>query len=451
MSLRETYVKYFPFSARTLLEEAKARALSAEASQGLFFRDSRDVYRPTEVSDYYDAYYDNDMVRAPIDDLVESALGQGYYTTIESEANKANKQLCDDFGAHFNLDDLLVNIGKEVMIAGFCPVETKFDSNGFEKTALKIVHPTTVLEIEQTGAEPLTITRILQKPSLNKKGPTIQGKDLAWFIYGRVGNDPRGVSYVRTLLNILNILDTSTDNVDLILDRYIAPIGIWKQQRGREIETLKRAVLERESGEDIFIGDLTAEEMAEKIVEFISIDPRVPFWEYIEYLDRRIYAYTRSNNLWYSKDATVASAETLDDIVDRHKGALQRAVKRAVERYWYGPLVVKEYGEAAEVPKLNFGKEQTGIEDIQIEPFITAGLTAQDAEGPYLVRNQYYDLIAQMGFTLAEPEIIGPPEIPEQEEEPEEGEDREEKYDVSIRRRSQTIDEDGSHDGHDNC
>lgn len=422
------------------LEEAKARALSAEASQGLFFRDSRDVYRVTEVRDYYDAYYDNDMVRAPIDDLVESALGQGYYTTVETSQGEKSKELCDEFGAFFNLDDFLVNIGKETMIAGFLPVETKALTNDFENAVLKIVHPTTVLEVETTGTEPLTITAVQQKPSLNKKGPKLEGKDIGYFLYGRVGNDPRGVSYVRTMLTVLNILDTSTDNVDLILDRYIAPIGIWKQQRGREIASLKNAVLNRESGEDIFIGDLTAEEMEQKIVEFIAIDPRVPFWEYIEYLDRRVYAYTRSNNLWYSKDATVASAETLDDIVDRHKGALQRAVKRAVERYWYTPLVVNAFGEAAEVPKLNFGKEQTGLEDIDVAPFITAGLTSMDAQGPYLTRNQFYDLMSQFGLTLPEPVMIGPPEIQEPEREDEDGEDATE-FIVHVGRREATHEE----------
>ena len=402
------YELRFPFRR---LEEAKATALSAEASQGLFFRDSKDVYRVTETSDYYEAYFDNDMVRAPIDDLVESGLGQGWYTTVETPEGERCKTLCDDFGKFFNLDELLVNIGKETMIAGFCPVETRALTHNFKETALKIVHPDTVSEIGQTGTEPLMVTWLQQKSSNNKKGPKIEGKYLAWFIYGRVGNDPRGVSYVRTLLEILNILDTSTDNVDMILDRYIAPIGIWKQERGRDLESLKRAVLNREAGEDIFLGDLTPEEMDKKIVEFISIDPRVPFWEYIEYLDRRIYTYTRANNLYYSKDATVASAETLDDIVSRHVRALQRAVKRSVERYWYTPLVVNTYGVGAEIPKLNFGEEQTGLEDIQIEPFITQGLTAMDAQGPYLTRNQYYDLMSQFGLTLAEPEIIGPAPI----------------------------------------
>jgi len=205
-------------------------------------------------------------------------------------------------------------------------------------------------------------------------------------------------------------------------------------------------VLNRDSGEDIFIGDLTAEEMQEKIVEFISIDPRVPFWEYIEYLDRRIYTYTRANNLYYSKDATVASAETLDDIVNRHVRALQRAVKRSVERYWYTPLVVNTYGVDAEIPRLNFGEEQTGLEDIQIEPFLTAGLTSMDAQGPYLTRNQYYDLIAQMGFTLSEPEIIGPPAIPSPNER--EPQDREEKYSVSVKLEPQTDTDDDSGDSH---
>lgn len=391
-----------PFK-RATLSEAKSQALSADTSQGLFHRGKRDVYKPEEIEDYYEAYEDKDLVRAPIDDLVESALGQGYYTTVEDEKSKPCKELVDDFAEYFNLDELIVNIGKNMLIAGYCPVETKIVAGPIKNIALKVVHPKSVEEVipARESAEPLTIDMIIQRTAESTKTVKLQGRDIAHFIHGRVGNDPRGMSYVRGMINVLNTLDTATENVDLILDRYIAPIGIWKQLQGRQLDSLKKAVLEREPGEDVFLGDLTIEEFQNKVVEFISIDPRVPFWEYIVYLDRRIYAYTRSNNLWYSKDATVASAETLDKIVQRHVKSLQRSMKRTVERCWFKPLIKLNLGEKAEVPKMNFGAEPTGVEEIQIEPFLTQGLTAYAEDGrPYLTRAQYYGILAQLGVKI---------------------------------------------------
>jgi len=161
-------VKLFGYELRfRRLTEAQSRALSAETSQGLFaqYRGTRkDVYKPKEIQSYFDAYEDNDLVRAPIDDLVESALGQGFYTTVETADGAKCKQLCDDFGKHFNLDELLVNIGKTTVIGGFCPVETKLDLD-LDECVLKVVHPNTVEEIEaaNNSAEPLTIQSFKQK------------------------------------------------------------------------------------------------------------------------------------------------------------------------------------------------------------------------------------------------------------------------------------------------
>jgi hypothetical protein len=415
-------VKIFGYELRSpfrQLSEASTKAIDAvSSSQGLFHRDKGALYKPEDIHDYYEAYLDKDLVRAPIDDLVESALGQGYYTTVDDEGSKKNKELCDEFGEFFNLDEMFVNIGKNMLIAGYCPVESLIVSK-VESSALKIIHPVTVQRVE---SENLKIIGILQK--VKNKEVTLQGKNLAWFNHGVIGNDPLGTSYVRGLIDILNVLDTATENVDAILDRYISPVGVWKRLMGGNIEALKQAVLNRDAGEDIFIGDLTEVETEQhRLVEFLSVDPRVPYWEYIEYLDRRIYAYTRSNNLWYSKDATVASAETLDDIVDRHKRALQRSVKRTVEQYWFKPLV--DLNGGGEVPRINFGEEPTGVEDIQVEPFLTAGLTTFDSKGAYLTRAQYYEVLEQLGVTLTIDKALlkAEPVQPVQTEEPVESEE----------------------------
>jgi len=62
----------------------KLIALEAEAAQGLYYRKERYHYSPEKIKDYYKAYMDHDLIRGMIDDLTESAVGQGFYTTIEN-------------------------------------------------------------------------------------------------------------------------------------------------------------------------------------------------------------------------------------------------------------------------------------------------------------------------------------------------------------------------------
>jgi len=305
------------------------------------------------------------------------------------------------------------------LIAGHCGVETKL-RKPIESSSLKIIRPDTIDTNKSSGGidtvdGPLgktTVVAVHQK--VNGKPNTIKvekGKtDIAWFVYGQLGNDIRGTSFVRGMLNLINTLNSATDAVDAILKRYISPLGVWKTRRS--VEPIKRAAQDQDPGEDIFLGNLSVEEMQENLLTFYSIDPRVPFWEYIEFLDHRVWSYSRSSDLWYMRNATQASAEVLDAIIGRHYAALQRCVKRGVENFWYTPLVKINLGENAEVPRLNFGVEKTGIEDIQPEPFLT-----KVVELGYLSEKQVMDLVKQMGFRLLEiAEAEDEEELPEEEE-----------------------------------
>jgi hypothetical protein len=410
----------FPFFREQLV------SMDADTARGLFSRDSIPTYKPLEITSYFDAYLDEDLIRAMVDDIAESVAGQGYYTNVESLIEKEKKKdelsegrksggqtakdLIDEFGKHFNLDVLLVNIAKLVLIAGYCPVETQIKPGGVDKCALKIIHPKTIVEIKAENGE---IKSITQQVGQNKV--VIDGKNLAWFTYGMLGNDVRGTSYVRGCLKLLNTLNKATENVDAILDRYISPVGIWRTRR--ETSHLKAAVLDREAGEDIFLGNLSEEEMGEKLLEFIQIDPRVPFWDWIIYLDRRLYSYSRANNTWYSLQRSEASSEVIDDIVMRHVASIQRGLKRSVEKFWFEKLA--EVYDLSEVPKLEFGKEPTGVEDLMPSDIIVKAL-----ELGFLSSGQCFDIMKQMGIKIkeekAEPSASAKPEQPAEEEPTEE-------------------------------
>ena len=138
--------------------------------------------------------------------------------------------------------------------------------------------------------------------------------------------------------------------------------------------------------------------------QIFTIDPRVPYWEYIEYLDRRLYSSSRASNLYYIRNATQASAREMEDIVRRHVGAIQRDVKRTTERDWFKELV-----GTAPVPRIKFGIEQTGVEDVDPSLFLVKGVDVG-----LIQVEQYYQLLKQMGLDVRPPKgDAKPPKDPE--------------------------------------
>jgi hypothetical protein len=83
----------------------------------------------------------------------------------------------------------------------------------------------------------------------------------------------------------------------------------------------------------------------------------------------------------------------MDAIVQRHVKSIQRDIKRTVERDFFAPLA--ELNNLYEVPKMNFGVETTGVEDIRPDLVITKGLELgfiSDAEYRFLLKTIGIDL-----------------------------------------------------------
>ena len=419
------------------------RVLDVHTSGGAFnkyYSERVNKYDVKDVASYFQAYLDYDLIRGPVDDLSESAFGKGYYTTVDlpdlepgATLDKRNplykaKTIVDDFGREFNIDELLANCGKLALIAGFCGAETIFQRNTVEdpwgKSSIKIIHPETIKKDGGIETNELTgqVIKVIQKVGTKEENPIEHEgwKDkntwhgIAWFTYGKLGNDPRGVSFVRGMINLLNTINKVTNDVDKILERYIGPLGLWTSEHS--IEAIQKSVTGRDQGQDIFIGNIKPDER-KGLVEFLQIDPHVPYWDYIEYMDRRIYAYSRANNTWYSRNATEASAKVIDDIVSRHLVAIERGFKRTIERDWFQPLM--DLNSLDVLPKVNFGAEPTGVEDIQVEMIVTKML-----EMGYIDEPQSLDLLRQLGLKL---KVTAERELGEDEpeEEPEDTPDEE--------------------------
>ena len=174
-----------------------------------------------------------------------------------------------------------------MLIAGFCPVETKLNKFA-DKSVVKIIHPETVEEFAQDSENNIKWIRQKDPDGVPGKGKKIDGKYITWVAHNVIGNDLRGTSIIKPVQSYLSTKQTALQNMDGIIDRKLYPIGVWKSTR--DIGGLRESVISTEAGQDLFFGNLTPEEIAKgALVEFINVEGDTKFWEYIEYVDILIY------------------------------------------------------------------------------------------------------------------------------------------------------------------
>jgi len=381
------------------------------------FREARERGVATKVkgvSGYYTWYETDGVVFASVNGLSEAAVGQGYHTTIEEEEPEKAKELVDEFGKEMNLDTFLPNVCKNMLISGFCPVETKI--NKFPaKCALKIIHPKTVKEIvvNQDG----TIEKLIQKnPEQGRPDITIPGENLTLFIHNQIANDPTGTSIIGPVQTLLSTKRTAITNIDKIIEKRMFPDIIWKTTR--DPAGLKELLGQKEVDEDLVLGWLEEGELA-NVAQIVEIQGNTRYEGYIEHIDRLIYKGLYAPDLYFWKDATLASAKELTTIVDRNINSIQRNVERGVEAGFFRRLMKANTLDAE--PKMVWGVEKTGAEDLQMENIVSTAITV-GLIGP----KQLGLLMKKMGLDLGELGFETPDEEEPYEEEPEEEPDEEE-------------------------
>ena len=200
----------------------KLKSLSVTTSQGLFH--GKHGLRPRNINSFYD-WYDNDgAVFAGINSITEMSVGNGFETVLPgnsptdlSDDFVENKLLVDALNVHLNADELNSNICRNILIAGFCPVETKINKIP-TKSKVRIIHPETVKHIELGGNEYHGIKWIIQK--VNGKEAKIMGRNLSWFDHNQIANDKTGKSIISPIQTLLATKLNTIDKIDKI-DRMV--------------------------------------------------------------------------------------------------------------------------------------------------------------------------------------------------------------------------------------
>ncbi len=377
------------------------------------------------VTSYFEWYATDGAVRSGINSLNETALGLGYWNDMPETYKKTKAQekdpysipelkLVNELGRLQNFDHLLPNIGRCMLVGGFVGVETKMTKFAL-KSLIKIIHPRTVISIHRNNKGDLTHIYQRNENDLTgaEKPKKILARNLTWFVNNKVANDWAGLSLIMGIDELLTAKQNALRNMNEIIKRYLAPTIIWKS--AGDIDPIEQAVKGWKPGEDIFIGNLDPDDL-EFTAQVLEVDGQAKFWEFIGYIDELIWIGLNSPNQKYWRNATQASATKLDDITGRNVGQIQRNVKRGVEAGFYARFL-KENGitigtEKDVVPRINFGKQPTGVEDVQIADFLRVGVDAY-----YIQRDQYFKILKDLGLEVdyeeAEIPDIDPDDLPQ--------------------------------------
>lgn len=302
-----------------------------------------------------DIYLCDPAARAAVDFLADQTVGIGF-TTAEDAGAKA---VVDEFNETVNLDDMLLRACREIVAFGNCFWE-KVEPNYLE--SLKILPITSIDKIlrDQYGE----VQGFRQ--TVRYGGNILDPQRIIHFCWNPVDGEAYGTGILRSIAEAMSIGDTESrpSFVDMkasvekgmteIMRKYAGPTELWKfpglpDDKASEYASLLKS-MPREGGR--FVVNMPAE------VEVIAVDPRSRFDSYVEHIWNQFILglQTPLPKLFTTPGFTEASAKAAIEVAERKVMALQRFIKRVIEREVFVPVVRQAGFEAKKAQvRLNWG------------------------------------------------------------------------------------------------
>ncbi len=326
------------------------------------------------LADAMKLYERDPTCKSSVDLLAASAVGMGFYTTVNENYEKASeaKAVVDRFCEDVNLDGLLNDMAKPLIGCG----------NDFW---LKLT-PERLTDALRAPIDAVQRIGLGSVPDL-KLPYKVTGYQLKSIYCGSLGNELKpeavihwrlsgdvpsgfGVGLLQVLLHTLT-LDTDKRpsyawmkaKIEKILPniftKYAGP-DVVVQLEGQKEETIKKyenAIKNRpEEGQWLFSG-------AKSVGVYpVTIDPRARFEYYIDHMINQFYlgCETPLPRLFSTPGFTEASARAALDLQDMLIKPVQRYIKRQVEREIFSIIVVQAGFDSAKAKvRLNFGIPKT--------------------------------------------------------------------------------------------
>ncbi|MEM3699839.1 MAG: hypothetical protein QXL57_03095 [Candidatus Bathyarchaeia archaeon] len=348
-------------------------AFSLKARSGYTYPQSSTVYETPSIplSDVIKLYERDPTCKASVDLLAASAVGMGFYTTVNEAYERAEeaKRVVDKFNENVNLDALLCDMAR-ILIA--CGNEFWLKITPERLTELHRLPVDAVERIEQTyiqdGALRLPYKVEGYKLRQSYGGESLKPEAIIHWRINHIGFSSFGTGVLQVLLHSLTFqsdrrpayawMKAKIERImPKIFEKYAGPDVLALLERADEatIQKFEKAIKSRgEEGAWLFYsgkGDIKP----------LTLDPRARFEYYIEHIINQFYlgCETPLPRLFSTPGFTEASAKAALDLQSMLIKPIQRYIKRQVEREIFNPVLAQAGLNPAEAQvRLNWGSEK---------------------------------------------------------------------------------------------
>jgi hypothetical protein len=276
--------------------------------------------------DCIDAYLKDPTCKAFVDILADQVVGTGFYITVNEEYEKAEdaKSAVDGFCEDVNLDGLLQVAAREVVATGNSFWE-KVEPGQLKD--LRILPLTSISRIKRDLHG--RVDAYVQSASYG--GKKLSSERIIHFCWNPVDSEPFGTGVLRSLLEKMTVNgETRMSFLEMKarIERMLPEIFEKYAEYQRVIRSKPRAGAR-------FVYNRPAD------VKTVQIDPRTQFQTYLEHIVNQVYlgGETPLPKLFTTPGFTEASAKTAAELAERKVQALQRFIKRALEREVFTPVI----------------------------------------------------------------------------------------------------------------
>ncbi len=349
-------------------------AFSWKTRSGYAFPKSATIYETPSIplSDVMKLYERDPTCKASVDLLAASAVGTGFYTTVNKKYDGAEeaKRVVDQFNEDVNLDALLCDMARVLIACG----------NDFW---LKIT-PERIVDLHRL---PIDAVERVEQSYIQDDDLKIPYKVEGYKLrhsYGGESLEPEAMIHWR--INCLGLSDFGTGVLQVLLHSLVfqsdrRPAFAWMKAK---IEKIMPKIFEKYAGPDVLAllekADESTIQKFERAIKSrseegawlfysgkgdikpVTLDPRARFEYYVEHMINQFYlgCETPLPRLFSTPGFTEASAKAALELQSMLIKPVQRYVKRQVERDIFS-LVLKQAGfDWAEARvRLNWGSPKT--------------------------------------------------------------------------------------------
>ena len=311
-------------------------------------------------SDLMAIYVSDYAAKAAVDFLADQSVGAGFYTTVNSNYESAEKakQTVDEFNESVNLDGLLQVAAREIVAFGNSFWE-KITPSKFE--SLKVLPVTSIEKVLRDRYGGIRG----YKQTATYDGKILAPETIIHFRWNPVNGEPFGTGILRVLAEKLTVNGETRESLIAvkarlekamcdIFEKYAGPDELWifEGVGDDKLAEYQRLIKGKPKAGARFVYNRPAD------VKTVHVDPRARFDGYVEHLINQFYLglQTPLPKLFTTPGFTEASARAAIEMAERKVVSLQRFIKRIVEREIFA-RVIEQAGlepKKAEI-RLNWG------------------------------------------------------------------------------------------------